>query len=104
MLYKELRKKMKADKITVAEIAAVLERSAPYVSERLNDPEKTFSVKECYTIMEYLCLPEKEIYFYFPPCGKEVEKIKEVGADEIVFSRETMRGISSFFKAIEGCV
>ena len=70
--YSELREEMKKNDIGQAYLAKLLHVSGTYVSLRING-KMSWSLEDSYKILEILRIPPEQIYYYFPPGGKEVK-------------------------------
>lgn len=55
-----------ANRCTEADVAAVIGRSVPYISDRFNG-RKSFTVSEAYKLLELLGREPEEIFGFFPP-------------------------------------
>lgn len=55
-----------ANRYTEADVAAVIGRSVPYISDRFNG-RKSFTVSEAYKLLELLGREPEEIFGFFPP-------------------------------------
>ncbi len=66
--YAKLRGAMVEKDVDSNALANYLNRSAAYISRRMND-FMSWEIDEAYKIMEFLELPAEEIFSYFPPNG-----------------------------------
>ena len=75
--YKLLWAIIKSEGLTYEDVAEELDRSTGYVGERFRGA-CSFTLNEAYQILEWLDLPESEIYRYFPPPEAASKSITQV--------------------------
>ncbi|MCM1330021.1 MAG: DUF739 family protein [Ruminococcus sp.] len=71
--YAKLRGRMAEMEVTGEDLANHIERSKTYVSNRLTH-SYSWSIDEVYKILDFLEIPESEIFTYFPPNGGLTKK------------------------------
>ena len=69
--YAKLRGKMAEMEITSETLANYIDRSKTYVSNRMTRSSRGYSwtIDEVYKILDFLEIPQSEIFTYFPPNG-----------------------------------
>ena len=63
--YVQLRRELRANGYNQNDIAALLERSRPYISQRIN-AQTAWSISDAYQILTALDKPESELHRFFP--------------------------------------
>lgn len=76
--YAKLRGRMAEMEITSEALANYIEKSRTYVSNRLTH-RYSWSIDEVYKILDFLEIPQSEIFTYFPPNGGLPQKSKARG-------------------------
>lgn len=76
--YAKLRGRMAEMEVTGEALANYIGRSTTYVSNRMTRNSRGYSwtVDEVYKILDFLEVPQSEIFTYFPPNGGLPQKTK----------------------------
>ena len=78
--YAELRKLMRDNEITQAQLGRRLNRSTTYMTDRISG-EQSFTMDEAYAIMALFNVPIERLHEILPPEGKQDATLAKKAAD-----------------------